>query len=273
MKNKFINFIHIERAGSTSLHHLLHYNFNNYKTINPRHLYTNNTEAYFSKDKLNKLLKYYPKLEGIGGHTTRSFLNYDEILNKDIFYFTFLREPISRYMSHLNYQQQVMNIDWDIEEFINNEYFNNFQTKRIIGNEGWEQAYNELLRYSFVGLSEEYNQSLLMLSQKIDWCNFNPLYEKKNEIPSISKNIKFDDLSIDIQNKIMLNNELDIKLYNKVKTNIYKQQKENYIGNIDKDIVEYNQKLQNFKYSKIKSFKIKIKKAIFYYLIEKTIFE
>lgn len=269
--NNFICFIHIERAGGTSLHHLLHYNFSNYKTINPYYLYTNKPESYFAKDKLYRLLKKFPNTNGIGGHTTRSFLNYENIINKDIFYFTFLREPISRYMSHLNYQRQVMNINWEIEEFVNDNYFNNFQTKRIIGSENWVEAYKELLKYSFVGLTEEYNESLLMLRQKIDWCIFNPLYEKKNEIPSKSKTIKFNELSKNIKKKIIDNNMVDIELYNAVKANIYLKQKENYVGNIANDLTDYIKTLSHFKYSIIKSYKIKMKKAIYRYLYEKKI--
>ena len=268
---RFIVFIHIERAGGTSLHHLLHYNFKNYKTINPYYLYTNKEEAFFRLENLKKLLQRYPKLDGIGGHTTRSFLNYESAVNNPIFYITFLREPISRYMSHFNYQRQVMNINWSIEDFIEDEYFNNFQTKRIIGEANFKKAYNELLKYSFVGLSEEYNQSLLMLSKKIDWYNFNPLYEKKNEIPSKSKSIKFSELDKEVQEKIISNNSIDIELYNAVKSEIYYKQKKDYKGNLEKDLIEFEQQLLQYRYRFFKKYFNKINKAIFHYFFEKKI--
>ena len=155
---QFIVFIHIERAGGTSLHHLLHYNFKNYFTINPRNLRTNNQDSFFRKKNLENLLKKYPECSGIGGHTTRSFLGYADILQYPIFYLTFLRDPVHRYLSHFNYQKNVMKINWKFEDFLATKYFNNFQCKRLVNRENPQEAFQELKKYAFVGLTDHYNE-------------------------------------------------------------------------------------------------------------------
>lgn len=269
---KIIVFIHIERAGGTSLHHLLNNNFPNYIILNPRRLYTNKEKAFFGVDNLKLLLDKYAQLDGFGGHTTRSFLGYEKLSKFPIFYLTFLRDPVQRYLSHFNYQKNVMNINWKLEDFLATQYFNNFQCKRIINKEDPQEAFKELKKYSFLGLTECYDESLLLLKQRIDWARFNPLYEKKNKIPPSKKNIRFDELPVRLQDSIMRNNRLDQELYDLARNHIYTKQKKEFKGDLAKELESFRKNLNGFKYSMIKKNFIRCKKIIFRYLIEPKLF-
>lgn len=89
-----------------------------YKNLRPYYYWSNEEGNCFSQKELDLLLKLSPFTTGIGGHTTRTYLDYQKVVKNPVFYFTFLRNPVDRYMSHLNYQIHSMNIQWDIEEFV-----------------------------------------------------------------------------------------------------------------------------------------------------------
>lgn len=162
--NKFPCYIHIEKCAGTTLHHTLKYNFPGYMVLRPWYYWLNEEGNNLSAKELKAIKTIFPFLSGIGGHTTRTFLKYEDIIKKPFTYFTILREPIARYMSHYNHQVNKMNINWSLEEFIDDDRFNNFMTRRIAGKEDLELAKKRLLEdYDFVGLFEKLNESLVLL--------------------------------------------------------------------------------------------------------------
>ena len=103
-------FIHIERAGGTTLHYIFRNNFLRYLTLTPWSYWANKGENVFSKHEAKWLFRLLPFTPGFGGHTTRCYLDYEEVVGA-LNYITFLRDPIRRYKSHYNYQRKVMNIN------------------------------------------------------------------------------------------------------------------------------------------------------------------
>ena len=106
MKTKFC-FIHIEKAGGSTIHNWLKYYIPNYLSLSPVYVWTNEKESEFSKKELSILKLFHPFLAGIGGHRLKSFLNYESLFGGDLVYFTFLRSPIPRYLSHFEHQCDV----------------------------------------------------------------------------------------------------------------------------------------------------------------------
>lgn len=130
MKNPFLIFIHIEKAGGTTFHHIIKQNINTYVTLN-NSIFWQRHNGLFTPSMFSNLIKSYPFVKGIGGHTLRRYFDYDKYLeNKETKYLTFLREPISRYLSHYFYQKKKMGINWTLESFCASSEFNNFQTKK-----------------------------------------------------------------------------------------------------------------------------------------------
>src|SRR4051812_4528507 len=114
MSDPFLVFIHIEKCGGITLHNLLHANFKGYISPHP------GFQEHLSKEELKWLKRLYPgKVTGIGGHRAGAFQHYEDVIKQPLFYFTFLRDPIKRYLSHLNWQKMIMSKDWTFDSFAN----------------------------------------------------------------------------------------------------------------------------------------------------------
>ncbi len=234
-QSRFICFVHIEKAGGITLHNILYRVLNSYLTPNP------NFGEQFTKQDLRKLLNVWPlTVTGIGGHRMGAFLGYEEVFNNDVFYLTFLREPISRYMSHLNWQKNVMRIDWTAESFANDAYFNNFQCYRISGKRTFLDAKKIISqKYGFVGLLERYDQSLIMLEKILGLKQFSLQYSKANQKEYRFGSIKYDEIPSDIQTKIVHNNQEDVKLYHYLLEELYPRYERSYGATLPADLNEF----------------------------------
>lgn len=267
MKTKFC-FIHIEKAGGSTIHNWFRYYLLSYISLHPWYFWSNETGNWLTKRELKVLKFFQPKMIGFGGHTTRHFLKYDKALNNDLIYFTFLRDPISRYLSHYQYQKEIMNLDIKFEDFINDKRYNNFMCKRITGTQNSTTAYNQLDQYfGFVGLIENFDECCLALTKKLGYSKLKPHYEKVN-IANNSSKLKIDDLPIEIRDKIIENNKEDILLYNNVKDVLYPNQK------VIKDISDFElnlfrQQLKSFRYKSVRRFFMKVIKAYNHFFSER----
>ena len=171
---KIICFVHIPRCGGTTIHSILSNNLRYYVLLN--HKYSNAKKEIPAKNI--KMLKWFiPFINGIGGHPTRTFLNYEKVFKKPLFYFTFVRNPIDRYMSHLNFARFK---GIDVADYINQELFDNVLTLRFAGNYDVKKAKRVAKNdYDFIGLQEKFDESLILLKERLDYKNFNIHYEKK----------------------------------------------------------------------------------------------
>lgn len=266
--NNFFVFIHIEKASGSTLHNLLKYNIPNYVSLRSWYPWTNESVAEFTVRDLSLLKLLYPGLKGIGGHTTRQYLNYEKAFsdNKSIKYFTFVREPISRYLSHFQYQVDIKNNEWTIESFCNEPRFNNFMVKRIAGTENIDKAIQNLKLFDFIGLQEKFNQSLILMNRIIFNDKLDIRYESKN-VSNNDKKIKFDQLDKNIQAKIINNNELDIQLYNHIRSALYSKYINEYPDLIQKQL-QFERNLEGYQYNKLRFNLIRLWKAYNVYFAE-----
>lgn len=264
----FYCFIHIEKCAGTTFSHSLKYNMPTYLSLRPWYFWSNEPYNYLSSSELKRLIKLYPFLSGIGGHTTRTYANYEDVIDKDIKYFTFLRDPIARYMSHFNHQVNKKGIDWTIGSFINEDKFNNCITRRVAGKEDIVTAlYNLRNHYDFIGLFENYDESLLLLNQLVFNKKIKANYEFMNDSVNERK-VKFVDLSYEVQEKIIANNSLDIKLYNEVKQQLYPEFVKKYKGDLEQDLAKFIVENSNYRYNPLRYNVIKVTRLITEKIIE-----
>jgi len=267
MKDFFV-FIHIEKASGTTLHNWLKHNVPGYVSLRSWHPWTNEKKASFLSKDL-KLLKtmYYP-LSGIGGHTCRNYYDYEKAINQKIKFFTFVREPISRYLSHLQYQIDNKGINWSVDEFLAENRFNNFMTNRIAGSNDLNRAIDYLeKKFDFIGITDNFDESLLILNQAIFQNKLDVRYEKLNVGSRVTK-MNYNNLTSSQKSKIKENNTLDIALYRHIIEKIYPKYLKEYKGDLSSDVDKLQSRLVDFSYSKSRKLKAKTFFIINNYIIQ-----
>lgn len=218
MRNKkLLAFIHIEKTAGTAVHAYISRNLLGYHPIQSHAFSTENDDSedsYLTADELSKICQFYPLLSGIGGHSLRSNVDYgNERLS--VKYFTFLRDPVSRALSHFHYHREVMKIDWTLDDFLADGSYNNLMCRRICGAEDADAAIAELkTRYYSVGLMEHFDESMQFFRTRTNELGYsfkNIKAEKKNVRSSRAKEpTNYSDQDID---QIKSVNQEDMKLY------------------------------------------------------------
>ena len=172
-------------------------------------------QNYLGAGELAQMHSFYPLLKGIGGHSVRSNAGYGEGFFS-VNYFTFLRDPVKRFLSQFYYHTEVMNIDWTFDNFLDNGDYNNLMCRRICGQPNADAAIKELVqRYYFVGLIERFDESMLyfrVLSNQLGYSFKNINVGAKNVRTSCNKNNIF--VSEDMLERVKKVNVEDSKLYN-----------------------------------------------------------
>jgi len=179
-------------------------------------------------DELNKLVKTDFKI--IANHSKYQEIELLGINIEKPFYFTILRDPVKRLISHYNFfyfmhgYQNCKNITLDdlpdeklnhLLEHLGNiqvTYLSNIKHKKIVGLENILKIakYNLEYEYDSIGLIEQMDLTIQILQEKApDWLEFNTTFPKLNK--SNSYEIK---LSKKLLDKIEYYNQYDIRLYN-----------------------------------------------------------
>lgn len=114
--------------------------------------------------------RFYPELKSIAGHgvVPHSDLHEEE---PSLRYFTFMRDPVQRCVSHYQFSSPKKRHFPAFEEWIRD--YSNFQTRVLCGKEDAKLAIEILEeRVEFVGLMERFNESLVLLQA---WCGLESL--------------------------------------------------------------------------------------------------
>lgn len=222
---------------------------------------------FFSSDYLEKLIANYPfRVTGIGGHRVGSFLGYEKIIDRPIFYFSFVRKPLSRYLSHFNWQKNVKKIAWTVDSFLEESYFNNFQCYRIAGKRDFASAKLHVeKKYSFVGIMEEYDASVLLLYQKLGFDK-KPFYKKSNK-KNHKQMIDLSQLNPLQYQRLVDNNHEDIRLYNYIKEVIFPSYLKEYKFS-EKEKIWFNKVNRTYSFPLISVIKRKITNTVLKKLIQ-----
>lgn len=227
-------FIHIPKTGGMTFHKILEnqYRKDEFFLLHPF------TEKY---DDFMKLVNTHPnRIKCLAGHIP---YGYHSLFSGKCAYVTMLRNPIERVISqyyyacyllkHTNtegkwYHNYKINLN-SFMEYIDSEYFAaNIQTMFISGKrltcknkDNFERADTEDLTYDdlemaknnlreniIFGLTEKFDESLMLMKNELNWGNI--MYQKVNITPNKPL---VDDLDIEIINAIKEKNKYDIELY------------------------------------------------------------
>ena len=252
-ENKFLYCVHVERSGGTTLHRLLQNLFPGYLSLRPWWCWANEPENAVGEEELAALHRWVPGLSGVGGHTTRSWNVNPRLVGQPVMRFTFLRDPIARYMSHFNYQRVRMGVDWTIENFVAEERFANYHTKRYAGRFDLAEAKRVLSEdFEFVGLTDRFDESLLLWRQALGRPDLSVRYERENALREEDV-VRFDDLSAVQQRAVEDANALDQELVAHGREQVFSRQENEYPGNLDADVIRFRETNAGFCYPRLRA--------------------
>lgn len=266
-------FIHIERASGTTLHHIIRNNFLSFLTLTPS-LWTNDPATILTAREFRALLQWLPFTKGFGGHNTRAYMRYESVTDRPIRYFTFLRDPIDRYLSHFSYQVDSMARPWSLDSFVSEPRFANFMTTRIAGASDVARA-KELLReqFAFVGLTERFDESLVLMRHALNLHHFDIRYERKNAgrdcLHSESTKGLLD--GPDILRRARSQNLLDLELYDFARHELYPEYVKRYGPELSSDIDRFQKTNDGFRFRQRRRYAWGIYRRLLYQPLELAI--
>ncbi len=192
---------------------------------------------------LRRVRRVYRGLRGIAGHNVKPCSDLD-VEYPDIRYFTFLRDPVRRYLSHFKNRSRAYGRA-DFERWTDAPWTHNWQTKMIAGEASAQKAIDLLAaRVGFVGLTETFDESLLELGQWLGEPAFRPEYRPVNRLDEKSRRRdaarEQTDLSyLDepaIRERLRTVNALDQQVYDYAEREFCTRQRLAYRGDLTADV-------------------------------------
>jgi len=132
----------------------------------------------YNPDDYRRLKRLCPFLKSVGGHQIALWSNLHEV--EPVRYFAFVREPLKRGASHYQYhlRDEEQPLTWD--EWVAWPVHQNHQVKMFARDGSAESAIRAIKKHDvFVGLTELYDESLLILN-KVIAADLNPAYRRTN---------------------------------------------------------------------------------------------
>jgi len=239
-------FVHIGKAGGTTLIHILRRNFF-LSSFDVRPL-SKNSEGTFSADDLRKILLINPRIRCVMGHSIRAYSDTIDYA-PNLRYITILRDPVSRCISQ--YQQRVSKHgEIDFDTFLTRDWLPNLQTRFIAGSQDLELA-KEFLETKFflVGILEEFDAFLTILARKLLPYGFDPSYQPMRVARHSSIR---DEILYKYKERILELHQLDLKLYDYARSTLLAREKLAYGPTFDADLATQKQRNQDWSPSRTK---------------------
>jgi hypothetical protein len=250
-------FIHIEKTAGSTLTGILRRSFGTrHCDIRlgraSRKLGARDVRPCVEKADLQRVQRLYPHLDCIAGHSVKPYGGLGAP-SSDIRFFTFLRDPAARYISHYLNRARVYDRD-AFDKWVASSWTQNWQTKKIAGVPDADRAIEMMQqRIGFVGLTERFDESLLLLGQWLAEPGFRAEYRRVNQLEKkrrardvVREQTDTSYLKTDYaRQRIAEANAEDQKLYDYVVTRLYPRQVAAYRGELAADLQRLRQRNQS----------------------------
>ena len=135
---------------------------------------------------LRRVRRIYRHLRGIAGHNVKPYSDLHTAC-PEVRYFIFLRDPVKRYLSH--YKNKALQYDRaDFDRWASLAPMRDFQTRTLAGEANAQRAIDLIgSRVGFVGLTDAFDESLLMLGRWLGDPDFRPEYRPVNRLADKSR--------------------------------------------------------------------------------------
>lgn len=194
-------------------------------------------------DDLRRVRRIYRGLRGIAGHNVQPYSDL-HLACPGIRYFTWLRDPVERYLSH--YRNKAGSFGRaDFERWASSNSTHDFQTKTLAGEASAQKAIDLLAsRVRFVGLTEAFDESLLMLGQWLGEPGFRPEYRPVNRLADKQRardaaraqaDLGYLDAP-EVRARLSEVNALDQQVYDFAVRELFARQRQAYVGDLAADV-------------------------------------
>ena len=203
---------------------------------------------YSSKD-MRSDLRRFPWIRSISGHYLYPWEDYGEVSSR-LLWFTFLRDPVQRFLSQYEFQVTRYGLSGDFWEWKRKYRRDNQQVVHLAGEPDLEAAKQILnSQISAFGLVERFDESLLIIRQRLGLEDLNLAYPKARNVSR--GNLK--QAIIDNMNRyweaIQECNQLDIQLYDYAVHTLWPEQIKEYgEARLEKDIALLREQKKGAKY-------------------------
>jgi len=240
-------FIHIPKTAGTTLRYLFRRSFGAQHCDVKCPVHCRKTTPWLTSENLKSMQAIYPNLSSITGHRVCCFTDL-ELAYPAIKYFTFLRDPVERFISHFHYshcgKMEECTVE-NLEKFASDAKNRNVQTKWICGQEDSQKAIDTLTtKIQFVGLTEKFDQSLLLLRRWLNNPKFTINYQSLRVCKGESQLPYYTDPHlIDLIQKA---NQHDIALYQYAASKLFPKQVNDYGDSFNIDLNSFVEQQQTF---------------------------
>ena len=195
--------------------------------------------------------RLYRNLRGIAGHNVKPYTNLRAKF-PEIEFFTFLRKPASRFRSHFLTRAPALTQE-AFDRWIAVDWVHNWQTKMIAGEPNSQRAIDLIgERFGFVGLTERFDESLLLMRRWLREPTFQVQYRSLNrtnekQVSRDAAQCKCDTSYLDsaaVLARIQEVNVEDQKVYDFVASLVYPRHVAAYGGNLQLECQELQLKNQ-----------------------------
>jgi hypothetical protein len=203
----------------------------------------NDRTVHVTGDDLRKVRRVYRRLRGIAGHNVKPYSDLATAC-PDIRYFTWLRDPVQRWLSHYKNKAGTYGRA-DFERWASAEWTHDFQTRTLAGDANAARAIDLLARrVGFVGITEAFDESLLMLGQWLAEPDYRPEYRPVNQLEGKMRRRdatrEQSDLSyLDepaVRARLREINAVDQQVYDYAVREIFERQRQAYAGDLAADV-------------------------------------
>lgn len=203
----------------------------------------NDRSVHVTGDDLRKVRRVYRRLRGVAGHNVKPYSDLDAAC-PGIRYFTFLRDPVRRYLSHFKNKAGTYGRE-DFERWASAAWTYDFQTRTLAGEANAQKAIDLLAaRVGFVGFTEAFDESLLMLGQWLGEPDFRPEYRPVNRLEDKQRERDVVRAQSDlgyleepaVRDRLMEMNAIDQQVYAFAAREFLARQRQSYAGDLAADV-------------------------------------
>lgn len=246
-------FVHIEKTGGSTLNAILR------RYFGARHCDVRLPLVKRRPDRqepciclhaadLHRVRRLYRNLRGIAGHHVKPYADLAREC-PEIEFVTLIRDPVARFRSHFINRARGHD-KASFEAWLANGGMQNWQTRMIAGEPNAEKAIELIAtRFGFIGLTERFDESLLLLAQWMEEPGLHMTYlatnrtcEKRRprDIARLHVDLSYLD-SVDVRRRIAQANAEDQKVYDFVAATAYPQQVAGYRGDLAAQLARFRE--------------------------------